>query len=76
MYNSMCLTRLHIHTQVGTRLQKFFDGECYAGTVVSSDVCKNTGKKMWHVRYDDGDEEDLFEEEIEPLLFQSSECVS
>ena len=57
-------------------MQKFFDGVRFAGTVVSRDVCNKTKKTMWHVLYDDGDEEDLFDEEIKKLLSKTSECNS
>ena len=48
-------------------MQKAFGDKIYTGTVIDIDVDKK-GKTMWRVRYDDGDEEDLYEEELRPLL--------
>ena len=48
-------------------LQKDFGGKIFTGTVIDVDVDKK-GKTMWRVRYEDDDEEDLYEEELRPLL--------
>ena len=39
----------------------------FNGTVIDVDVDPK-GKTMWRVRYEDNDEEDLYEEELRPLL--------
>ena len=48
-------------------LQKDFDGTKYSGTVISSNF-DHYGKRIWRVKYNDGDEEGLFDEELRPLL--------
>ena len=44
----------------------------YPGTVVSIDEEEGTGKKLFHVRYDDGDEEDLYKADLLPLLYETN----
>ena len=41
----------------------------YEGIVISRDFCNKTGKMIYHVYYpEDKDSEDLFEEQLRPLL--------
>ena len=51
-----------------TPLRKDFDGKIFEGVVVSSDIEIGTNKTIYRVRYEDKDEEDLYQHEIEPLL--------
>lgn len=56
---------------LGTKIKKKFHGKWYAGEVVSIDIEKGKGKKkkkLFHVIFEDGDEEDLYEQEIAPLV--------
>ena len=53
-------------------MQRVFGKRVYQGTVVSFDICNKTGKNMYHVCYTDGDEEDLYEEQLRPLLHATS----
>ena len=48
-------------------IEKDFDGMKFGGTVMSY-AHDHQGRRMWHVQYTDGDEEDLFDDEIRPLL--------
>ena len=59
---------------VGRRItKKFPNGNTYPGTIDSTDHDEATLKKIYHVLYEDGDEEDLFWHEIEPLLVQEKD---
>ena len=42
---------------VGDRVAKDFDGEIYFGTV--QEVWHDKGEKLWQIKYDDSDEEDV-----------------
>ena len=53
---------------VGDRLAKVFDADLYVGEVVDWDREVETGRKLYRVRYTDGDEEDLYAYELRPLL--------
>ena len=50
-------------------LEKQFDGKKYGGHVISSDF-DYQGQRIWRVKYEDSDEEDLFDEELRPLLVE------
>ena len=54
--------------QVGDQMRKVFGDEVYEGTVVSFDEEKDSGTKLYHVIYNDGDEEDFYECQLRPLL--------
>ena len=45
---------------VGKRLLKTFDGQPFEGSVERVEVEEESGKQLLHVKYDDGDEEDLY----------------
>lgn len=47
---------------VGKRIAKDFGGELYFGTVMDYDDSEESS--FWHVKYDDGDEEDYFKKDI------------
>lgn len=53
---------------VGDRLAKVFDANLYVGEVVDWDREVESGRKLYRVRYTDGDEEDLYACELRPLL--------
>ena len=44
--------------EVGMTVQKDFDGEPYWGSITAIDEDDN-GVKLYHIKYDDGDEEDM-----------------
>jgi len=49
----------------GTRIAKYFDGEIFLGEVIK---LPRRGGKLWHVQYEDGDDEDLDEEELDEVI--------
>ena len=53
-------------------MRKVFGKRTFQGTVVSFDVCNQTNKKMYHVVYEDDDEEDFYEEQLRPFLYRTS----
>ena len=56
------------------RVRKQFkeDKLYYSGEVTGIDTQKGSGKPLYHVHYDDGDDEDLFYEELIPWLTNSA----
>lgn len=50
---------------VGNKVAKYFDADLFYGTVTS--YTKSQGG-LWHVRYDDGDEEDLDRTEVSEAM--------
>lgn len=58
--------------EIGSIVKKDFEGTTFTGKVVAVDMEKRRAgsriKKLYHVVYSDGDEEDLYESEIKPLL--------
>ena len=52
---------------MGQRVLKQFDGRPFRGAVADVDLEIGTGRPLYHVRYDDGDAEDLYEHELAPL---------
>ena len=60
---------------MGSRLTKEFvtaNGPMdFGGNVISMSTCKKTKQLMYRVRYEDGDQEDLYEKELRPLLVES-----
>ena len=43
----------------GDKVMKLFSGDPYRGTVSTIDIDEKTGKQLFHIKYDDSDEEDL-----------------
>ena len=56
------------YSLVGRTVEKRFKHKWYEGEIISKDLCARTGLQIWRVRYDDSDEEDLYEGELRPLL--------
>ena len=56
------ITGADVH--VSTWVVKDFGDQIHFGEVEFTDVEKDTCKQLWHVKYQDGDEEDLLEYEI------------
>ena len=53
--------------------KKFEDGLYYSGKVTSiSQEEGEGGETLYHVHYDDGDEEDLYYAEVLPMLTKSA----
>jgi len=48
----------------GFKIRKEFDGEFFTGTVVGKSGILSDGTKVWKVRYEDNDGEDMTEEEL------------
>ena len=64
------LTHHHQHTEIplGVRMKKDFGVREYDGIVISSDLCDETGRLIYHVYYhEDEDREDLFAEKLRSL---------
>jgi hypothetical protein len=53
-----------LHYLLGKRLTKAFNGTEYHGTVIDTDVDDDSKRIVYGVRYDDGEKEDLFIEEL------------
>ena len=53
-------------------MRKVFGKRAFEGTVVSFDVCNKTSKRMYHVVYEDDDEEDFYGEQLRPFLYRTS----
>eukprot|EP00984_Skeletonema_dohrnii_P029150 scaffold19508_cov195-Skeletonema_dohrnii-CCMP3373.AAC.1 len=49
---------------VGKLVMKYFGGQVYAGVVSRYDPEEGDSKAQWHINYDDGDEEDMYEDEL------------
>lgn len=49
---------------LGTKVMKLFDGDTFSGEVTSIDEEEGLGPALYHVVYDDCDEEDLYLEEV------------
>ena len=60
--------------QIGAKIHKQFeDGNFYGGTVISGpELIEGADAVAWRAQYDDGDEEDLFREEILPWIVDSN----
>ena len=53
--------------EVGMAVQKDFDGEQYWGSITA--ICEDDkGGKLYHIKYDDGDEEDMDYDECFSVL--------
>ena len=56
---------------IGRRIAKEFDGVQFIGVITAEDVLdsgRDKGKRVFTVKYTDGDSEDLFEEEVQKSL--------
>ena len=51
----------------GMSVQKDFNGELYWGTITAIDE-DDKRKKLYHIKYDDGDEEDLYHDDCVDVL--------
>lgn len=63
---------------LGTKIKKQFGVDWYEGEVVSIDTEKGKDKKkknLFHVRYEDGDEEDLYLNEITSLVVPAADSA-
>jgi hypothetical protein len=58
------LVKTPLHYLLGARLTKSFNGTEYRGTVIDCDTDQLTKRVIYGVRYDDGEQEDLFVEEL------------
>jgi len=55
--------------ELGTRMCKMFPGHgVFYGKVIGCEIEEGTGRLLYCIRYDDGDEEDLYEKELAPLV--------
>ena len=52
---------------IGVSVYKRFGVNYYHGVIVSSDV-NEKGKTLWHVKHDDSDEEDLYDDECRKVV--------
>ena len=67
------LTKMNPDTLIGARIKKQFENfGAFEGQVVSHDV-DMTGKTIYRIKYQDGDQEDLFLSELTPLI-RSCDC--
>lgn len=57
---------------IGDRVVKVFGDDIYIGEVIGHDREVETSRKLYRVRYTDGDEEDLYARELWPLLSAES----
>ena len=64
-------------TYIGRRCTRIFDGKVFDAVVISKGVEKRTGRTLWHIRHTaDGDEEDLYTEELIPCLKDDTAAVA
>ena len=56
------------HKWLGARVWRLFDGEGVTGTVIKWVRAKGGDGALWHVKHEDGDEEDLDEPEMHQAL--------
>ena len=56
------MVRFQPESFVKKRVAKDFDGECYFGVIIKYD--DSDSPPMWHVLYDDGDEEDFYDRDL------------
>ena len=63
------ITHTHTHTTT-THHRKDFSGDAFNGKITKRifEGLPSDAKPLYHVLYEDGDEEDLYAEEIVPLL--------
>ena len=58
---------------IGARIKKYFENfGFYEGEVISHDV-DVSGETIYRIKYSDGDEEDLFFSELQPLLCETGD---
>lgn len=57
---------------MGARVRKKFGTEYFSGTLDKIHEELHTKRTLYHVHYDDGDEEDFYAEDITPLLVKSA----
>ena len=55
---------------IGRKIEKVFGGKWFLGNIESHDIDAQTGERIWFVRYDDGDREDLNFGELQRALLQ------
>ena len=55
---------------IGRKIEKVFGGKWFLGNIESHDIDAHTGERIWFVRYDDGDSEDLNFGELQRALLQ------
>ena len=61
-------SRVNPDALIGARINKHFENfGVFVGEVISHDV-DESGEAIYRIKYTDGDEEDLFFNELEPLL--------
>lgn len=63
-YRSICKEIGAAQIQIGHTFRKTFTTGTYVAIVTSTEIDTKTGKKMYHVHYEDDDAEDLFLEEF------------
>ena len=56
---------------VGTTVLKMFNGDPFRGHIESIDTDKKSGRRLYHIVYEDGDEEDLHHNECVSILVDS-----
>ena len=57
-----------INVQVGSRVRKEFEDGWYNGEVTSINIHIGNGKALYRVLYEDGDEEDMYVEDVRDVL--------
>lgn len=64
-----------VHEWVGVRVRRVFKSECFNGVVTSWRPARGDGKPaVWYLRYDDGDEEGVCEDEARAALYEAAEA--
>ena len=58
---------------IGRRIEKKFGAKWHGGKVTSTEVDIDTNENLWHVKYDDGDSEDLGSSEIGVALLDTDD---
>lgn len=63
----------HVVVVVGSKMWKQFDTEWHSDVVTVIDAEQQTSKRLFHVMYDDGDEEDLYQDEVQDIVVNATE---
>ena len=65
---NIVLSKPKVSSYVGKMVSKVFDKDLYTGKVTEYFHHKNPKKRLWHITYEDGDEEDMTLSEMEDAV--------
>ena len=61
---------------LGLKVEKKFGQKWHGGSIISYDIDMDTNETLWHIKYDDGDEEDCSARELSTMICEDfdAEC--